>query len=288
MSESTNTALTNTINSNNNNFKNEKGEFSITPPSTYDFAITEFDKNTYVQISTLNNTGINIRLPLPSQLDYNSSFNWSTEELGAFVGAMMKSVFNDNASIDTLKPEQITNTPDIWSVLGNQGAEIMKKFAGTFVSQFLTGNEVAMKEYLKNYKQGGPQSYNPNEQLYFNGVSHREFQLVFELAPLSQQHANTIFKGIKDLRIAASPELSADAVYFTYPSYFKMSVIVNNNEVFTRPSFAIKDITTNFSPNGVMSYHADGKPVNFTLELQCIETTIPTKKTEQSAVFFGA
>lgn len=279
---SNNLAVTNVSQNNNLSAVSSTGSYAIKPPQIYDLGSNAFDKNTYVILSSLSgNPSVNFRLPLPTNLDYNSSFNWSVEELGVMVGAIMKDI-KGNAETKT-DGTQNNNSYD--ELMGITTEKILQKL-GEGASALLTGGQTALKEYLKNYR-GGSVSYNPNEQLYFNGVTHREFSLSFELCPLSAEHGNTLMSAIKSLRVAASPDLIKNDVFFTYPSYFKMSVMVGGNMVFSRPSFAIKGINVNLSPNGVMSYHPDGKPVNFTLDLECIETTIATKSTEQAAVFFS-
>lgn len=267
------------VNMNTESQTTSPGKYAIQQPQVYDLGVSAFDKTTYVIISSISGgTPINLRLPLPTNLDYNSSFNWSVEELGVMVGAIMKEVGS--------KDESVKNNASYDELLSITSEKILQKI-GQGASALMTGGQTGLKEYLKNYRGNGSVSYNPNEQLYFNGVSYREFSLSFELCPLSSDHGNNLMRSIKSLRIAASPDLSPNSVFFTYPSYFKMDVVVGGNVVFSRPSFAIKDLTVNMSPNGVMSYHADGKPVNFTLDIQCIETTIPTKRTEQAVKFFS-
>ena len=267
------------VSQNNNLSTTSTGTHAIQPPQIYDLGSNAFDKNTYVILSSLSGTPkVNFRLPLPTNLDYNSSFNWSVEELGVMVGAIMKEIKGGGET----KTNGVQNNNSYDDLMSIASEKVLQKL-GEGASMLFTGGQTALKEYLKD----GSLSYNPNGQLYFNGVTHREFSLSFELCPLSKEHGSTLMSAIKSLRVAASPDLIKNNVFFTYPSYFKMSVMVGGNMVFSRPSFAITSINVNLSPNGVMSYHPDGKPVNFTLDLDCIETTIATKSTEQAATFFS-
>ena len=67
-----------------------------------------------------------------------------------------------------------------------------------------------------------------------------------------------------------------------------MQIVVNGSTILEYFKFAITSISTNLSPNGVMSWHNDGKPVAYVLEITGIEAELAAQETEKNRHFLGS
>ena len=171
-----------------------------------------------------------------------------------------------------------------FSKIGEQFGATLSKIALNSISRTFTGGTGAAQYFLK---QNGNLAYNPNKQLFFNGIDHRPLTVSFDIIAQNKEQAEACAAGIRNIRIAASPRYSESHAFFEYPSYFNMQVVVNNSTILQYFKFAITSISTNLSPNGVMSWHSDGKPVAYVLEITGIEAELAAQETEEKRYFLG-
>lgn len=264
--------------------------------TTYKMVSSDYPSNTFVSLSCIGNKaaeGFTVHMPLPSQITYQASFDWSADEVPIVAQNII------NSAISTYKSSSVGNSNNFVDYINNSLNTLSNEFeknkvgesiSGSLTNMFLktaslftTGSTGAAK-YLLKYN---GMTYNPNKQLFFNGIDHRPLNISFDIVPQNKSQATTCAEAIKKIRVASSPSYDKGKSFFTYPSYFTLKMVVNNNIVLEYNQFAITAINTNLSPNGMMSWHEDGKPVAYTLEITGIETELATADVENSRKFLG-
>jgi hypothetical protein len=113
---------------------------------------------------------------------------------------------------------------------------------------------------------------NPQEQILFEGIDFRTYQLAFTFTPYSRQEARTVREIIKQFRLYAAPQIKEGAagMFFIPPATFNLKFLFNgkpNENLSKVGESVIESIDVNYAPNG-FSAHTDGAPVQTTLTLQ--------------------
>jgi len=124
--------------------------------------------------------------------------------------------------------------------------------------------------------------FNPNQQLLFQGVSFRTFEMSFTFTPKSRQEAEDVKRIVKMFRAHAAPTIVEEAagMFFRPPSIFEFEFLYNGARNKNLPKFSrcvIENIDVNYAPNG-WAAHDDGAPVQSTMTLQFKEMVIIDKK----------
>lgn len=257
----------------------------------YKMSSADYPDNTFVRLNCEGNTYIQpfeLQLPLPSQITYQTAFDWSAAEVPLVAQTMIDSSKHSGVVKDSLKNKDYEGAYNViandFSKIGEQFGATLSKIALNSISRTFTGGTGAAQYFLK---QNGNLAYNPNKQLFFNGIDHRPLTVSFDIIAQNKEQAEACAAGIRNIRIAASPRYSESHAFFEYPSYFNMQIVVNNSTILQYFKFAITSISTNLSPNGVMSWHSDGKPVAYVLEITGIEAELAAQETEEKRYFLG-
>lgn len=253
--------------------------------ATYKMVSSDYPPNTFTRIACYNNGGTNVKfelhLPLPNQITYQTAFDWSADSVPlpaqTLIDSFSKSQSQElaNATLNGIEEKDLSEA-------GMQALNSLGKMFIMGASRAVAG-EGAGKYILS--KMGN--AYNPNKQLFFNGIDHRPLTVSFDIIAQNKAQAEACATGIKQIRVASSPSYKSEQSFFAYPSYFSLDAVVNGVTVLQYNKFAITSINTNLSPNGMMSWHADGKPVAYTLEISGIEAEISTSNVESRRKFLG-
>lgn len=131
----------------------------------------------------------------------------------------------------------------------------------------MLGNNAAARVALN----AGGYVFNPQQQLMFQGIDFREFQLSFTFTPFSKQEAEQVQKIIRMFRENAAPIAvkAAAGFFFEPPSAVDIKFMFNNGENLKLNKVTrsvITSIDVNYAPNG-WSAHRDGNPVQTTMTL---------------------
>jgi hypothetical protein len=123
---------------------------------------------------------------------------------------------------------------------------------------------------------------NPLNQLLFDSIDFRSYQLAFTFTPYSRQEAEDVKRIIKLFKEAAMPRITEAAfgMFFIPPSTVNIQFIYNNAENKNISKVAesiIENIDVNYAPNG-WSAHDDGAPVQTTLTMNFKEIVLVDKK----------
>jgi len=134
---------------------------------------------------------------------------------------------------------------------------------------------------------GSGYALNPNQQVLFDGIDFRTYQLAFTFTPYSKQEAETVAAIIKMFKTHAAPRLvegSGGGMFFVPPATFTPTFRFNgrvNKNISQVTESVITNINVDYAPQG-FSAHTDGAPVQTTLTIEFRELELITKqKVEQ-------
>jgi hypothetical protein len=115
--------------------------------------------------------------------------------------------------------------------------------------------------------------FNPQEQVLFEGMDFRTFNMSFTFTPFSSDEAKQVRDIIKTFRKNAAPTIQtggAKGFFYTPPSVFDISFYKGssvNENINKLKECVLTDVTVNYAPNGTWSTYDDGMPVQTTLSL---------------------
>jgi hypothetical protein len=123
---------------------------------------------------------------------------------------------------------------------------------------------------------------NPQQQLLFQGINFRTYQMAFTFTPYSRQEAETVKEIIKLFRYHAAPQITTAAagMFFVPPSTFNLDFFFNgqrNPNVTKVTESVIENIDVNYTPNGIWAAHDDGASVQTTLTINFKEIDLIDK-----------
>lgn len=134
---------------------------------------------------------------------------------------------------------------------------------------------------------GAGLAFNPNQQVLFDGIDFRNYQLAFTFTPYSKQEAQTVAAIIKMFKTYSTPRLvegSGGGMFFVPPSTFTPTFKFNgqkNKNINQVTESVITNIIVDYAPQG-FSAHTDGAPVQTTLTIDFRELELITsQKVEQ-------
>jgi hypothetical protein len=134
---------------------------------------------------------------------------------------------------------------------------------------------------------GAGYALNPNQQVLFDGIDFRNYQLAFTFTPYSRQESETVAAIIKMFKTYSTPRLVEGAgggMFFVPPSTFTPTFKFNgrrNKNINQVTESVITNIIVDYAPQG-FSAHNDGAPVQTTLTIDFRELELITsQKVEQ-------
>jgi hypothetical protein len=113
---------------------------------------------------------------------------------------------------------------------------------------------------------------NPNQQLLFDGIQLRTYQLAFTFTPYSKQEADTVNKIINTFKLYSRPRTvtGTGGMLFIPPATFDLDFLFNgapNKYINKVAESVITSVDVNYAPDG-WSAHSDGSPVQTQMTLQ--------------------
>jgi len=185
--------------------------------------------------------------------------------------------FQYNAGYGNLSLQEVANEASnaINSAVGN------KPILGTLAKTASLGLSVAQSNAAKLALSTQGLAINPQQQLLFDGIDFRTYQMSFTFTPYSRQEAESVKEIIKLFRYHAAPQITTAAagMFFVPPSTFDLDFLFNgqrNNNVTRVAESVIENIDVNYAPNG-WAAHDDGAPVQTTLTINFKEIELIDK-----------
>jgi hypothetical protein len=123
--------------------------------------------------------------------------------------------------------------------------------------------------------------FNPQQQLMFEGIDFRTYNMAFTFTPYSRAEAEAVQNIIKTFRQNAAPEIvtSLAGFFFNPPSLFDVKFMYQgqqNTNINKLKRSVLESVDVNYAPNG-WSAHEDGAPVQTTMTLQFREIELVDK-----------
>jgi len=123
-------------------------------------------------------------------------------------------------------------------------------------------------------------SLNPFKEVIFEAVDFRVFNFKYRFFPKSRQEADNVEKIIKLFKFHMHPDLSANKLFFIYPSEFEIGYYFQNNEntyFHKLKPCVLESMDVTYGGEQFSSFR-DGKPTEINMTLTFRETEILTKK----------
>lgn len=122
-------------------------------------------------------------------------------------------------------------------------------------------------------------TFNPQQQLLFEGINFRKFSMSFTFTPYSSKEADTVKNIITKFRSAAAPTTVTGLLGFLFnpPSQFDISFKSNGNDntyINKVKRCYLENVDVNYTPNGWAAHETDGAPVQTTMSLSFVETEL--------------
>lgn len=122
---------------------------------------------------------------------------------------------------------------------------------------------------------------NPREQVLFDGIDFRSYQLAFTFTPTSRDEAIEVTNIVREFRSAMAPTINSGkaGMFYDIPNTFDIDFLFNgkrNNYVNKVAESVLTNIDVNYAPNG-WSAHTDGAPVQTTITMSFQELDLIDK-----------
>ena len=129
---------------------------------------------------------------------------------------------------------------------------------------------------------------NPHITTLFQGVGLRQHNFNWKLAPADRKESETLAKIIDSLRASALPERGAGNFTLNFPDECEIYIMgTSANYMYHFKTAVIKAMSTNFAPDGVLSFFGEtGAPTAVTIDLQLGETVLHTREDYDPATNF--
>jgi hypothetical protein len=124
-------------------------------------------------------------------------------------------------------------------------------------------------------------AFNPQQQILFDGIDFRTYQMAFIFTPYSKQEADTVQKIIKQFKFHAAPRLATGSagMFFVPPSTFTPKFFFNgreNTKINKITESVIENIDVNYAPNGFTT-QSDGSATQIMLTINFKEIELLTR-----------
>lgn len=124
-------------------------------------------------------------------------------------------------------------------------------------------------------------AFNPQQQILFDGIDFRTYQMAFIFTPYSRQEADMVQKIIKQFKFHAAPRLATGSagMFFVPPSTFTPKFFFNgreNTKINKITESVIESIDVNYAPNGFTTM-ADGAATQIMLTINFKEIELLTR-----------
>ncbi len=120
--------------------------------------------------------------------------------------------------------------------------------------------------------------FNPQQQLLFEGIDFRTYQMSFTFSPVSREETKMVNEIIRTFRRYAAPTIVREAagMFFIPPALFEIQFRLNgleNKNLNRIEQSVITNIDVNYAPNG-WAAHGDGAPVQTTMTVSFKEIAL--------------
>jgi len=258
---------------------------SATKGHIVQFSVNEIDPITYEEAKTFINKSTSIEGVKEQFNSVKNFFSGDAQKTLNFKPKKKRKVATISLYIpDTLNFQYTSGYGNLSLVeVANEVAGVVSNVpvVGTLGKIASLGLTVAQSNAAKLALSTQGLAINPQQQLLFEGIDFRTYQMAFTFTPYSRQEAETVKEIIKLFRYHAAPQITTAAagMFFVPPSTFDLDFLFNgqrNNNVTRVAESVIENIDVNYAPNG-WAAHDDGAPVQTTLTINFKEIELIDK-----------
>jgi hypothetical protein len=258
---------------------------SATKGHIVQFSVNEIDPITYEEAKTFINKSTSIEGVKEQFNSIKNFFSGDAQKTLNFKPKKKRKVATISLYIpDTLNFQYTSGYGNLSLVeVANEVAGVVSNVpvVGTLGKIASLGLTVAQSNAAKLALSTQGLAINPQQQLLFEGIDFRTYQMAFTFTPYSRQEAETVKEIIKLFRYHAAPQITTAAagMFFVPPSTFDLDFLFNgqrNNNVTRVAESVIENIDVNYAPNG-WAAHDDGAPVQTTLTINFKEIELIDK-----------
>jgi len=96
----------------------------------------------------------------------------------------------------------------------------------------------------------------------FKSPNYRTYNFSWRFYPRNPQESQSLMSLIKTIRFNQLPQRSqaVGGAVLTYPSLIRVNLITGNSKLYPFKYGVIENSSFNYAPEGVPSFHRDGKP----------------------------
>lgn len=215
------------------------------------------------RLSVKSDIAISVALPMPLELPYQDSANWS----------------DDNTALTDLA---LAGAAQIPKVLGGSGS---KSIVGGLLDAVSAQSAISAARKVGQRSLGI--AIQPRKEMYYDGPVFREFTFSWDLSPKNQSESEKIQKMVNVIRLHSYPDrLGGENGTFgfevwklpsTYKIKFKLGGSDNTKIPKIKPCVAT---SINFNPNkeGQWKSFEDGSPMSMNLSITFKEIEVITQK----------
>jgi len=236
-----------------------------------------------------------ILLPVPLQLVEAINVSYNEASLGPIGGAMSDLLAQGNLAtigqaagnaMDTIKDVAGAAVDAVGSRSILEMLESQRNNLG-IVSMGFRGGDSALAAGLNRFFATAP---NPHITALFQGVGLKQHQFQWKLAPASHAESHGLGRIINSLRASMLPARGKGNLTLEYPDECDIYIMgTNAHYMYHFKTAVIKSMSTNFAPDGVLSFFGGtGAPTAVTLDIQLTETSIHTREDYEPLDFVGA
>lgn len=189
-----------------------------------------------------------ITLPLPKELEFASSFDWSLEDRSLLSNA----IGNLNAPNSS---RAVTDNP-------------MTTIQSVLMRSVINGTSALGGESLAR---NAGYAVQPLKEIFFNGLSNRTFSWSWEFRPKNAQEANSINQLMRKIRIDAHPEKLAFGLY-ALPNEFEITWL--NCKLPKIKTCICTSVPEDYAAIGEPRFFEDGNPAFTRMQLSFSEIEI--------------
>jgi hypothetical protein len=272
-----------------NNYQYPRDLGSATKGHVVQFSINEIDPITYEEAKKFVTTATSLEDVKKKFSSITSFFSKDEQKTLNFKPKRKRKIatismyipdtlnFQYNAGYGNLSLQQVAN-----EVAGTAGSAFSNvPILGTLAKTASLGLTVAQSNAAKLALSTQGLAINPQQQLLFDGIDFRTYQMAFTFTPYSRQEAETVKEIIKLFRYHTAPQITTGGagMFFVPPSTFDLDFMFNgqrNSNVTRVAESVIESIDVNYAPNG-WAAHDNGAPVQTTLTMNFREIELIDK-----------
>jgi hypothetical protein len=272
-----------------NNYQYPRDLGSATKGHVVQFSINEIDPITYEEAKKFVTTATSLEDVKKKFSSITSFFSKDEQKTLNFKPKRKRKIatismyipdtlnFQYNAGYGNLSLQQVAN-----EVAGTAGSAFSNvPILGTLAKTASLGLTVAQSNAAKLALSTQGLAINPQQQLLFDGIDFRTYQMAFTFTPYSRQEAETVKEIIKLFRYHTAPQITTGGagMFFVPPSTFDLDFMFNgqrNGNVTRVAESVIESIDVNYAPNG-WAAHDNGAPVQTTLTMNFREIELIDK-----------